>query len=48
MKKIYLRPVIQVVNLKPAKMLCSSAVDIYSNRDFGYGGVDSEGFMNPD
>lgn len=47
MKRIYIKPAIDVVNIASSSLICGSD-DIVSNKGMKYGGVDTSGSKDPD
>jgi hypothetical protein len=47
MKKNYMKPAFEVVEIKLTKMICSSR-GVTSPRGISYGGVDEEGSIDPE
>lgn len=47
MKKIYLKPSVDVVNIESSSLVCASD-DIQSDKGMKYGGVDTGGVKDPE
>ncbi len=47
MKKIYLKPSVDVVNIESSSLVCASD-DIVSPKGMKYGGVDTDGVKDPE